>query len=98
MSSETVSTAAQQIVLPNRLRKSLVIQNEDTAINVFVKLEQGTALTVSATDHDHLLGPGASIAFALQSDGDEQTKGRWTAIAASGTPRVSTFETEDVRR
>lgn len=98
MSSTTIPNSAVLLINPNRLRKSLVFQNQDSTIDVFLKLEKGTALTVSTTDHDHRIGPGASLALALDSDGDEQVKGRWTAIAASGTPRVSFFETEDVRR
>ncbi len=98
MSSTTLTTSASEVLLPNRLRKSFVVGNEDSTIAVFLKFERGTGLTVSTTDHDHRLGAGAGLTINIQQDGEESVKGRWTAVAASGTPRISFFETEDVRR
>lgn len=82
----------------NRLRKSFVLQNEDAAINIFIKQERVGTPTVSSTDHDHRIGPGASIALNNGTDGPEAIQDRWTVVAASGTPRVSFFETEEVVR
>lgn len=95
MASKTITNSAAELLPPNRLRKSFVIQNEDTAINIFIKQERPDGLTVSTTDHDHLLGAGAAIALNNGTDGQEAIQGRWTIIAASGTPRVSYFETEE---
>lgn len=98
MASRTITNAAEELIPQNLLRKSFVVQNEDTTINCFIKRERGTALTVSTTDHDHRLGPGGAIAVNNLTDGEEAIKDRWTVIAASGTPRISLFETEDVKR
>ena len=76
----------------------MVFQNEDAAINQFIKREAPGGLTVSSTDHDHRLGPGSSIALNWETDGKEAIQDRWTIIAASGTPTVSYFETEEVIR
>lgn len=94
MATKTLSTTAEEIFPRNRLRKSWIIQNEDLAINVFLKLERTATPTVSSTDHDHQIAAGASLALNEFLDGPEQVQDRWTAIAASGTPRVSFFETE----
>lgn len=98
MSTKTLSTSAEEILPRNRLRKSWIIQNEDAAIDIFLKLERPDALTVTTTDHDHLLAGGGSLTLSKVLDGDEQIQDRWTGIAASGTPRISFFETEDVVR
>ena len=98
MPSRTVSTNAEEVVLRNRLRKSWIIQNEDSAINVFIKRERTITPTVSTTDHDHRVGPGGSIALNFSTDGQEAIQDRWTIVAASGTPRISLFETEDIVR
>lgn len=98
MPVNTLSTVAEEILTRSRLRKSFIIQNEDAAIDVFLKRERQDALTVSSTDHDHLLAAGASLSLNADSDGIESIQDRWTIIAASGTPLVSFFETEDVVR
>src|SRR3990167_3109247 len=98
MPSRTITDTASELIPRNRLRKSFVVQNEDSAINVFIKQERAATLTVSTTDHDHRLGPGGSIALNDMSDGKEAIQDRWSVIAASGTPRISQFETEDVVR
>lgn len=76
----------------------MIIQNEDGVINIFIKQERVATPTVSATDHDHRIGIGGNIALNSDTDGKEAIQDRWTIIAASGTPRVSFFETEDVVR
>ena len=98
MASRTLSTAAETIFLRNRLRRSFAIQNEDTAIDIFIKQERTATPSVSSTDHDHRISPGASLSVTDFSDGKESVQDRWTIVAASGTPRVSFFETEDVVR
>ena len=98
MSTRLISDTASEIILRNKLRKSFVIQNEDASINMFIKKERPGATTVTSTDHDHRIGPGGSIALNSDTDGAESIQDRWTIIAASGTPRISFFETETIRR
>jgi hypothetical protein len=98
MASRTITDSASEILSRSTIRKSFAIQNEDASIAVYLKREGNNSLTVSATDHDHRLSAGASIALNRDTDGIEATQDRWTIIAASGTPRVSYFETEDFRR
>ena len=98
MSSRTITTTAEQLFPQSELRKSFVVANEDTAINIFLKKESPQTTTVSTTDHDVLLGPGASFAANEQEDGEESVNERWTVVAASGTPRIAIFESERIRR
>ena len=98
MASRTIADTASQLFPENGLRRSFVVQNEDTTINIFIKREAPNGLTVSTTDHDHRLGAGGSIALNYQNDGESAIKDRWTIIAASGTPLVSFFETESIKR
>lgn len=96
MPSDLASTTAAEIFPQNRLRKSFVVQNEDATINIFIQNETGN--TVSSTVHAHRLGAGGALALNFQNDGERAIQDRWTIIAASGTPRYSWFETEDVVR
>ena len=98
MSSVQLSTSASVVLPRNVSRKSFSIQNEDGTDIVYVKREEGAALTVSATDHDFRIGPGSSLALTLNEDGSQQVGGRWTAVASANTPRIAFFETEDVVR
>lgn len=98
MASRTITNAASELIPRNRLRKSFVVQNEDTALNVFIKRERDGALTASTTDHDHRVSPGGSLALNNGTDGHEAIQDRWSVIAESGTPRISHFETEDIVR
>lgn len=98
MATRTLSTTAEEVLTRNVSRKSWIISNEDSAISVFLKRERVETPTVSSTDHDHLLPPGGILTLSDLTDGKEAVQDRWTAIAASGTPRVSFFETEDVVR
>ena len=95
MATITLSTAAREVLTRNRTRKSLSIQNEDTAIAIFVKRERTATPTVSSTDHDFRIGPGGSLTLNAFLDGTEAIQDRYTAIAASGTPLIAVFETED---
>ena len=76
----------------------MIFQNEDAAINVFIKREAPNNATVSTTDHDHRIPAGGNISLNFGTDGQEAIQDRWTIIAASGTPRISYFETEDILR
>ena len=98
MSSLLISDTASELVPRNNYRKSFVVQNEDAAINIFIKRERAETPTASATSHDHRIGPGNALALNFGTDGQEAIQDRWTIIAASGTPRISTFETEDIKR
>lgn len=98
MATRTLSTAAEELLPRSRTRKSWIIQNEDTTDAIFLKFERAATPTVSSTDHDHRLGPGASLALNRLTDGSEQIEERVTAIAAANTPRVSFFQTEDIIR
>lgn len=98
MPSRTITATAAELLPQNKLRKSAAVQNEDTTINVFIKFEKPGLSTVSATDHDHRLGPGDVIGLNSLVDGKEHLQERITIIAASGTPLVSFFETEEERR
>ena len=98
MPSRTITDSASQLIPENRHRKSLLIGNEDNAIAVFIKQEEPGHTTVTATDHDHRIGPEGSAGLNSLLDGQKAIQGRWTIIADSGTPRISTFETEDIKR
>lgn len=98
MATRTLTTSGEELLLRNRLRKSLLIQNEDASINVFIKREREATPTVSATDHDFVIPPGGSFGMDGDVDGTEAVQDRYTAIAASGTPRIAFFETEDQLR
>lgn len=98
MATRTLSTTAEELIPRNRLRKSFVVQNEDSSIDMFIKKERAATPTVSATDHDHRIAAGGALALNYGTDGQEAIQDRWTIVAASGTPRVSFFETEDIVR
>ncbi len=98
MASRTISGTAEELIPQNRLRKSFVVQNEDTTIDVFVKRERPGSTTVSTTDHDHRVARESALALNSDTDGTEAIQDRWTVVAASGTPRISLFETEDIKR
>lgn len=98
MSSRTISNVAQELLPRNASRKSFVIQNEDSTDIAYIKLERAEVTSVSATDHDFRLGPGASLALNASTDGIQAIQSRITAIASANTPRLSFFETEDQLR
>lgn len=98
MASRTITTSAEELIPQNRLRRSFVVQNEDSSANVYIMKERPGELLVTATKHDHRLGPSGSMALNFNTDGQEAIQERWTIISDSGTPRISIFETEDLRR
>lgn len=98
MATKLLSTSAEEVLPRNTERRSWIISNEDSAISCYLKFEDASTPTVSSTVHDHLLPPGGLIALSDLTDGKQQVQGRLTAVAASGTPRIAYFETEDVKR
>jgi hypothetical protein len=98
MASKVLSTTPEQILVRNLHRKSLSISNEDASIAIFIKRERAETPTVSATDHDHRIGPGGSFVLNYGTDGIQSTQDSWSAVAESGTPRISVVETEDIQR
>lgn len=98
MPARTITNTGSELWPQNRLRKSFVVQNEDAAIAIFIKRERPGGTIISTTDHDHRLAAGAAVAVNFGTDGKEAIQDRWTIIAASGTPLVSFFETEDIVR
>lgn len=98
MSSRTITNAAEILLPRNTLRKSFIVQNEDASIDCFIKFEKQDGVTVSTTDHDHRISGGGNFVVNENTDGIEAIIGRWTIVAASGTPRIAVFETEDKRR
>lgn len=98
MANLVLSTTEQQVIPENMHRKSLLFINTDSAINIFLKYEEPGATTVSSSIFDVRLQPGDNFAVNTQEDGDQVVQGRWTAIAASGTPSLVVFETENIRR
>jgi hypothetical protein len=98
MPLKATSIVASELIPKNTLRKSLLLLNEDGTDSVYIKRERSEATTVSATDHDHRIGPGASFSLNSMLDGKEWIQGRYTAIASANTPTIAIFETEDITR
>lgn len=98
MATKLLSTSGEELLPRNTHRKSLSFSNEDSSIAIFIKRERAETPTVSATNHDHRIGPGGSFALNDGTDGLQATQDRWTGIAESGTPRISFVETEDIIR
>lgn len=93
-----IPNSASELVPKNTMRKSLLLLNEDAMNSVYIKRERSEANTVSASDHDHRIGPGASFSLNSTLDGNEWIKGRYTAISSAGNVNVAIFETEDIIR
>lgn len=75
-----LSTTAESVIASNSARLFAEVKNSDAAIDVYL----GDDNTVTAAN-GHLLRPGESFAF-------ERYTGAVWAIAASGTPTVTTIE------
>ena len=86
------------VIVRNRNRKSMVIQNTDTTDTVYVKRERAATPTVSTTNFDFKLAPGASLALNSLLDGSEAIQDSYTGIASANTPVLAVFETEDIVR
>ena len=94
----TTSTTAALAITRNRERKSFLLQNVDGAIVIYVKRERGPVLTISASDYDFRLSPGAGFALNSDVDGKEAIQDSYSVLAATGTPQLAVFETEDFIR
>lgn len=94
----TVPNSASELIPKNTMRKSLLFLNEDATNSVYIKRERSEATTVSATDHDHRIGPGAGLGLSSMLDGKEWIQGRYTAITSAGSVVVAVLETEDIIR
>jgi hypothetical protein len=94
----TTGVAASLLIVRNRNRKSLIFQNTDSADTVYVKRERAATPTVSATDFDFKLSPGAAVGLNSLLDGSEAIQDSYSVIAAANTPVVAVFETEDIIR
>ena len=94
----TSGATAILLVVRNRNRKSLIFQNTDTADSVFIKRERAATPTVSSTNFDFKLSPGAAVGLNSLLDGKEAIEDSFSVIAAANTPIVAIFETEDVVR
>lgn len=98
MASRTISNVASELLPRNASRKSWLVQNEDSTITLYIMRERAENTTVSTTVHDFAIAPGASLGLNSLLDGLSSIQDRWTIIAASGSPRIAVFETEDVIR
>lgn len=98
MATRLVGTSAVELLPRNRLRKSFVVQNEDTTATCFLKQERTATPSVSSTDHDHRLPRETPMSINGDSDGREAIQDRWTIVCDAASVRVSFFETEDVVR
>lgn len=98
MSSRLTSIVAEELLPQGLHRKSFVVQNEDATDSIYIKRERAETPTVSATNHDHRLGPGGAMALNYGTDGDAAIQDRWTMVASANTPRISFFETENIKR
>lgn len=92
------STTPRELVPQNMLRRSMVLQNIDGAITVYVKRERPGGTTVTSADFDFQIPPGGSFALNSLLDGEEAIQDRYTVVAASGTPNIAFFETEQQKR
>lgn len=94
----TSGVAGKLLVVRNRNRKSLIFQNTDTTDTVFIKRERAATTTVSSTDFDFKLAPGAAVGLNSLLDGKEAIEDSYSVIASANTPIVAVFETEDIVR
>ena len=90
--------AAALLVVRNRNRKSVVFQNTDGTNVVYIKRERGPSFSVTSTNFDYRLGPGASFGLNSMLDGTEAIQDSFSCVAGAGNPVVAVFETEDITR
>lgn len=94
----TTSVTAAQLVPQNKLRKSITFINTDATDSVFIKTERPGVTSVTTTDFDIRLSPGAAFSLNSLLDGESTIQGRFTVVAGANTPAVSIFETEQFDR
>lgn len=90
-----LSTTGVQVVPQGNLRKSLLFQNNDGAINIHLKKTRPGEPVATTSDFDVRLSPGGFFSLNANDDGEEAVHEAWTAVAASGTPSLTIFETKD---
>lgn len=94
----TTSIVASELIPKSSTRKSVMFQNESTTDAVYIKRERSELTTVSATDHDHKIGPQGIFSLNSTLDGTEMIRSRYTVIASANAPVISVYETEDIVR
>lgn len=94
----TATVTAAILIPQNAMRKSMLIQNNDATDAVYVKRERTNSPTVSSTNYDFRVGPGAAFGISSLLDGVTAITDSYTVIAAANTPVVAVFETEDIGR
>lgn len=94
----TTSVTAAQLVPQNKLRKSLTIINVGSVDTVYIKCERPGVTSVTTTNFDIRLSPGAAYSLNSMLDGAATIQDRFTVVASANTPSVSVFETEDYQR
>lgn len=92
------SITARELVPQNKLRKSITFMNVDATDTVYLKKERPGVTTVTSTDFDIRLSPGAAYSLNALLDGVSAIQDRYTVIASANTPSVSIFETEEIER
>ena len=91
----TLSTTGIEVVPQGNLRKSILFQNTDGAINIHLKKTRPGEAVATTSVFDVRIPPGGAFAMNINDDGAEAVQERWTAVAASGTPVLTIFETKD---
>lgn len=90
-----LSTTGIEVIPQGNLRRSILFQNNDGSIAVFLKRTRPGDTVATSSDFDVKLGPGGGFSMNTKDDGEEAVQERWTAVAASGTPTLTLFETKD---
>lgn len=92
------STTARELIPQNKLRRSVTFMNVDPTDTVYIKKERPGVTSVTSTDFDIRLSPGAAYSLNSLLDGVSAIQDRYTVIASANTPSVSIFETEEIER
>lgn len=90
-----LSTTGIQVVPQGNLRRSILFQNPDGAINIHLKRSRPGEPVATTSDFDVRLAPGSSFSMNTKDDGEEAVQESWSAVASSGTPNLVIFETKD---
>lgn len=90
-----LSVTGIQAVPQGNLRRSILFQNPDGAINIYLKRSRPGEPVATTTEYDVRLAPGGSFTMNTKDDGEEAVQESWSAVAASGTPNLVIFETKD---
>jgi hypothetical protein len=90
-----LSTTGIEVIPQGNLRRSVLFQNNDGSIAVYLKRTRPSEAVATSSDFDVKLPPGGFFNMNTKDDGEEAVQERWTAVAASGTPTLTIFETKD---